>query len=102
MTVKVQEDVRCFEYTRQQWTGKSPKQFLIDWCRKHLPKSPPPKFEKISHRANKFKCKYVQAFVATALASRSDVGVDVRQCHWHDGCGSCCQQCLSTMFSSIS
>ncbi|NXM81937.1 DHX29 helicase, partial [Oenanthe oenanthe] len=30
------------------WTGKSPKQFLIDWCRKNFPKSPNPAFEKIS------------------------------------------------------
>lgn len=54
-----QEDVRNFEYTRQQWTGKHPKQFLIDWCRKHLPKSPPPKYEKIQLKHNRFKCKYV-------------------------------------------
>ena len=32
-------ELRCFAYTRQQWTGKSPKQFLIDWTRKHLPQS---------------------------------------------------------------
>ena len=59
VVVKVPMEVRRFEYTRQQWTGKSPKQFLIDWCRKHLPKSPPPKFEKLFERANKFRCKYV-------------------------------------------
>ncbi|KAL3883498.1 hypothetical protein ACJMK2_029755, partial [Sinanodonta woodiana] len=51
---KVKEDVRRFEYTRQQWTGKSPKQFLIDWCRKQ--KCENPKFEKINSRGNKFKC----------------------------------------------
>ena len=39
------EDVRTFEYTRAQWTGKSPKQFLIDWVRKHLGKAGPPKFK---------------------------------------------------------
>ncbi|KAK3593313.1 hypothetical protein CHS0354_031372 [Potamilus streckersoni] len=52
---KVKEDVRQFEYTRQQWTGKSPKQFLIDWCRKQKCESP--KFEKINPRGNKFKCR---------------------------------------------
>ena len=55
--VTVKDDVRSFEYTRQQWTGKSPKQFLIDWIRKHLPKSPPPKFQKMNPKGNKFKCK---------------------------------------------
>ncbi|XP_025083145.1 ATP-dependent RNA helicase DHX29-like isoform X2 [Pomacea canaliculata] len=54
---EIKEDVRCFEYTRQQWTGKHPKQFLIDWCRKHLPQSPPPKYEKIQLKYNRFKCK---------------------------------------------
>ncbi|XP_068105350.1 ATP-dependent RNA helicase DHX29 isoform X2 [Hyperolius riggenbachi] len=41
-------DVRNFDYTSRSWTGKSPKQFLIDWCRKHYPKSPNPSFEKVS------------------------------------------------------
>ncbi|KAH9508703.1 ATP-dependent RNA helicase dhx29 [Bulinus truncatus] len=49
------EDFRTFEYTRSQWTGKSPKQFLIDWVRKHLPKSGPPKFTKIQVKFNRFK-----------------------------------------------
>ncbi|KAM9328858.1 ATP-dependent RNA helicase DHX29 isoform 1-T1 [Gastrophryne carolinensis] len=40
-------DVRNFDYTSRSWTGKSPKQFLIDWCRKHYPKSPNPSFEKV-------------------------------------------------------
>ncbi|XP_077203241.1 ATP-dependent RNA helicase DHX29 isoform X2 [Paroedura picta] len=40
-------DVRNFDYTARSWTGKSPKQFLIDWCRKHYPKSPNPSFEKV-------------------------------------------------------
>ncbi|XP_076973260.1 ATP-dependent RNA helicase DHX29 isoform X3 [Tamandua tetradactyla] len=40
-------DVRNFDYTSRSWTGKSPKQFLIDWVRKNLPKSPNPSFEKI-------------------------------------------------------
>ncbi|XP_067658403.1 ATP-dependent RNA helicase dhx29-like [Haliotis asinina] len=47
---EVKLDVRNFEYTRQQWTGKSPKQFLIDWVRKHLPRSDPPKFDKKQHK----------------------------------------------------
>ncbi|XP_053396907.1 ATP-dependent RNA helicase dhx29-like [Mercenaria mercenaria] len=55
--VEIVSSVRNFEYTRQQWTGKSPKQFLIDWCRKHLQKSPPPKFQKISLRGSSFKCR---------------------------------------------
>ncbi|XP_052808970.1 ATP-dependent RNA helicase DHX29-like [Mya arenaria] len=55
-TDKKKADIRSFEYTRQQWTGKSPKQFLIDWVRKHLPKSPPPKYEKKNARGNHFKC----------------------------------------------
>ncbi|XP_030048986.1 ATP-dependent RNA helicase DHX29 isoform X1 [Microcaecilia unicolor] len=41
-------DVRNFDYTSRSWTGKSPKQFLIDWCRKNFPKSPNPSFEKVS------------------------------------------------------
>uniref|UniRef100_A0A8C5M5E8 ATP-dependent RNA helicase DHX29 n=1 Tax=Leptobrachium leishanense TaxID=445787 RepID=A0A8C5M5E8_9ANUR len=40
-------DIRNFEYSARSWTGKSPKQFLIDWCRKHFPKSPNPSFEKV-------------------------------------------------------
>nr|XP_056704481.1 ATP-dependent RNA helicase DHX29 [Euleptes europaea] len=40
-------DVRNFDYTARSWTGKSPKQFLIDWCRKHYPKCPNPSFEKV-------------------------------------------------------
>ncbi|XP_063066224.1 ATP-dependent RNA helicase DHX29 [Engraulis encrasicolus] len=41
------KDIRNFDYTARSWTGKSPKQFLIDWVRKNLPKSPPPTFEKV-------------------------------------------------------
>ncbi|NXS59179.1 DHX29 helicase, partial [Brachypteracias leptosomus] len=41
-------DVRNFDYSARSWTGKSPKQFLIDWCRKNFPKSPNPAFEKIA------------------------------------------------------
>ncbi|XP_069483380.1 ATP-dependent RNA helicase DHX29 [Ambystoma mexicanum] len=41
-------DVRNFDYTARSWTGKSPKQFLIDWCRKNFPKSPNPSFEKVA------------------------------------------------------
>ncbi|XP_042310368.1 ATP-dependent RNA helicase DHX29 [Sceloporus undulatus] len=44
---KEPHDVRNFDYTARSWTGKSPKQFLIDWCRKHYPKSPNPSFEKV-------------------------------------------------------
>uniref|UniRef100_A0A8B9U0L9 ATP-dependent RNA helicase DHX29 n=1 Tax=Anas zonorhyncha TaxID=75864 RepID=A0A8B9U0L9_9AVES len=40
-------DVRNFDYSARSWTGKSPKQFLIDWCRKNFPKSPNPAFEKV-------------------------------------------------------
>ncbi|XP_048359940.1 ATP-dependent RNA helicase DHX29 [Sphaerodactylus townsendi] len=40
-------DVRNFDYTARSWTGKSPKQFLIDWCRKHYSKCPNPSFEKV-------------------------------------------------------
>ncbi|ESO82988.1 hypothetical protein LOTGIDRAFT_134296, partial [Lottia gigantea] len=54
---KAVEDVRKFEYTKQQWTGKAPKQFLIDWVRKHLPKSDPPKYSKIQLKMNRFKSK---------------------------------------------
>uniref|UniRef100_A0A8C2CR89 ATP-dependent RNA helicase DHX29 n=1 Tax=Cyprinus carpio TaxID=7962 RepID=A0A8C2CR89_CYPCA len=42
------KDIRNFDYTSRSWTGKSPKQFLIDWCRKNLPKSPPPSFQKVA------------------------------------------------------
>ncbi|KAK7093940.1 hypothetical protein V1264_007619 [Littorina saxatilis] len=66
-SVSKAEDVRNFEYTRQQWTGKHPKQFLIDWCRKHLPKSPPPKYHKIQVKYNRFKCK------CTVEKSKEDV-----------------------------
>ncbi|XP_022373811.1 ATP-dependent RNA helicase DHX29 isoform X2 [Enhydra lutris kenyoni] len=44
---KEPHDVRNFDYTARSWTGKSPKQFLIDWVRKNLPKSPNPAFEKV-------------------------------------------------------
>lgn len=42
------KDIRDFDYTARSWTGKSPKQFLIDWVRKNLPKSPPPAFHKVA------------------------------------------------------
>ncbi|XP_021117077.1 ATP-dependent RNA helicase DHX29 isoform X4 [Heterocephalus glaber] len=45
---KESHDVRNFDYTARSWTGKSPKQFLIDWVRKNLPKSPNPSFEKVA------------------------------------------------------
>ncbi|KAI4787216.1 hypothetical protein KUCAC02_036617, partial [Chaenocephalus aceratus] len=41
------KDIRDFDYTARSWTGKSPKQFLIDWVRKNLPKSPAPAFHKV-------------------------------------------------------
>uniref|UniRef100_A0A3P8ZIT6 RNA helicase n=1 Tax=Esox lucius TaxID=8010 RepID=A0A3P8ZIT6_ESOLU len=41
------KDIRNFDYTARSWTGKSPKQFLIDWVRKNLPKSPAPSFQKV-------------------------------------------------------
>ncbi|XP_072515206.1 ATP-dependent RNA helicase DHX29 [Salminus brasiliensis] len=53
---KEPKDVRDFDYTSRSWTGKSPKQFLIDWCRKNLPKSPPPSFQKVP-AGRHWKCK---------------------------------------------
>uniref|UniRef100_W5LHS4 RNA helicase n=1 Tax=Astyanax mexicanus TaxID=7994 RepID=W5LHS4_ASTMX len=55
---KEQKDVRDFDYTGRSWTGKSPKQFLIDWCRKNLPKSPPPSFQKVP-AGRHWRCKCV-------------------------------------------
>ncbi|XP_062869966.1 ATP-dependent RNA helicase DHX29 isoform X1 [Trichomycterus rosablanca] len=53
---KEPKDIRDFDYTSRSWTGKSPKQFLIDWCRKNLPKSPAPSFQKV--QAGKYwKCR---------------------------------------------
>ncbi|KAM6902734.1 ATP-dependent RNA helicase DHX29 [Xenentodon cancila] len=50
------KDIRNFDYTARSWTGKSPKQFLIDWVRKNLTKSPPPAFHKVA--AGKYwRCK---------------------------------------------
>ncbi|XP_043106374.1 ATP-dependent RNA helicase DHX29 isoform X2 [Puntigrus tetrazona] len=53
---KEPKDIRDFDYTSRSWTGKSPKQFLIDWCRKNLPKSPPPSFQKAAV-GRYWKCK---------------------------------------------
>ncbi|KAL7848001.1 hypothetical protein AOLI_G00227190 [Acnodon oligacanthus] len=53
---KEPKDIRDFDYTGRSWTGKSPKQFLIDWCRKNLPKSPPPSFQKVP-AGRYWKCK---------------------------------------------
>ncbi|XP_048115602.1 ATP-dependent RNA helicase DHX29 [Alosa alosa] len=50
------KDIRNFDYTARSWTGKSPKQFLIDWVRKNLPKSPPPTFEKVQ-AGRYWKCR---------------------------------------------
>ncbi|XP_017345431.1 ATP-dependent RNA helicase DHX29 [Ictalurus punctatus] len=55
-TKKEPKDVRDFDYTGRSWTGKSPKQFLIDWCRKNLPKSPAPSFQKVP-AGRYWKCK---------------------------------------------
>ncbi|KAK1800697.1 hypothetical protein P4O66_005523, partial [Electrophorus voltai] len=53
---KEPKDIRNFDYTGRSWTGKSPKQFLIDWCRKNLPKSPAPSFQKVPS-GRFWKCK---------------------------------------------
>ncbi|KAL1266876.1 hypothetical protein QQF64_002551 [Cirrhinus molitorella] len=53
---KEPKDIRNFDYTSRSWTGKSPKQFLIDWVRKNLPKSPAPSFEKVAV-GRYWKCK---------------------------------------------
>lgn len=50
------KDIRNFDYTARSWTGKSPKQFLIDWVRKNLPKSPPPAFHKVA-AGRYWKCR---------------------------------------------
>ncbi|XP_030598748.1 ATP-dependent RNA helicase DHX29 [Archocentrus centrarchus] len=50
------KDIRNFDYTARSWTGKSPKQFLIDWVRKNLPKSPPPAFHKVAS-GRYWRCK---------------------------------------------
>jgi hypothetical protein len=46
---------RCFAYTRQQWTGKSPKQFLNDWKAKHTPKTSNLTFEKVDMRGGQWR-----------------------------------------------
>uniref|UniRef100_A0A4W3JZ85 RNA helicase n=1 Tax=Callorhinchus milii TaxID=7868 RepID=A0A4W3JZ85_CALMI len=46
-TKNAPKDVRNFDYNARSWTGKSPKQFLIDWCRKNYPISPAPSYRKI-------------------------------------------------------
>ncbi|XP_076875887.1 ATP-dependent RNA helicase DHX29 [Brachyhypopomus gauderio] len=53
---KEPKDIRNFDYTGRSWTGKSPKQFLIDWCRKNLPRSPAPSFQKVP-AGRYWKCK---------------------------------------------
>lgn len=58
-TKKEPKDIRDFDYTGRSWTGKSPKQFLIDWGRKNLPKSPAPSFQKIP-AGRYWKCKWVK------------------------------------------
>ncbi|XP_028318466.1 ATP-dependent RNA helicase DHX29 isoform X3 [Gouania willdenowi] len=50
------KDIRNLDYTARSWTGKSPKQFLIDWVRKNLPKSPAPSFNKVA-AGRYWRCK---------------------------------------------
>ena len=50
-------DRRSFVYTRQQWTGKSPKQFLNDWVRKNLPQTSAISFEKMSTAGNLWRAR---------------------------------------------
>uniref|UniRef100_A0A8C8EJW4 RNA helicase n=1 Tax=Oncorhynchus tshawytscha TaxID=74940 RepID=A0A8C8EJW4_ONCTS len=52
----IPKDIRNFDYTARSWTGKSPKQFLIDWVRKNLPKSPAPSFQKVA-AGRYWKCR---------------------------------------------
>lgn len=68
MKKKEPQDVRNFDYTARSWTGKSPKQFLIDWCRKHYPKCPNPSFEKIP-AGRYWKCRYVHSTGITNFLS---------------------------------
>ena len=80
--VKVAMEKRCFTYTRQQWTGKSPKQFLIDWIRKHLPKSPPPSFKKDNTEAISSRPGILFVSIYTIILLKSaclSVGVRKRQ-----------------------
>ena len=53
----VQLERRQFTYTRQQWTGKSPKQFLIDWSRKNLPKPATLSFERVEAGAGWWRAR---------------------------------------------
>ncbi|XP_033625049.1 ATP-dependent RNA helicase DHX29-like [Asterias rubens] len=55
-TTVPQDDIRSFAYSQKNWTAKSPKQFLIDWCRKNIPNSAAPKYHKKEVRGN-WKCK---------------------------------------------
>lgn len=68
------KDIRNFDYTARSWTGKSPKQFLIDWVRKNLPKSPPPAFHKVA-AGRYWRCKYVWISVIYSMLflSRGEV-----------------------------
>jgi len=50
---------RQFSYTRQQWTGKSPKQFLTDWTRKNLPKTSTLSFERVEAGGGWWHARYV-------------------------------------------
>ena len=58
---------RSFAYTRQQWTGKSPKQFLNDWVRKHLPQSSTLTFEKVDIGGGLWKSRSVTQGGAQSL-----------------------------------
>jgi len=55
----VELERRQFTYTRQQWTGKSPKQFLIDWTRKNLPKTASVSFERVMASGGWWRAKYL-------------------------------------------
>ncbi|XP_015679739.1 ATP-dependent RNA helicase DHX29, partial [Protobothrops mucrosquamatus] len=72
--------VRNFDYTARSWTGKSPKQFLIDWCRKHYPKSPNPSFEKVpSGRYWKSRVRVIKSAEDTLVVCPTIVTEDSMQ-----------------------
>ncbi|XP_039211600.1 ATP-dependent RNA helicase DHX29 isoform X1 [Crotalus tigris] len=74
------QDVRNFDYTARSWTGKSPKQFLIDWCRKHYPKSPNPSFEKVpSGRYWKSRVRVIKSAEDTLVVCPTIVTEDSMQ-----------------------
>lgn len=68
------KDIRNFDYTARSWTGKSPKQFLIDWVRKNLPKSPPPAFHKVA-AGRYWRCRYLKIFEVKMTACWRNLSV---------------------------